>query len=215
MRANRSSFSIFGRQVYVGVRRLPIESKGMSEFAADTARKAARKALREKTRFVPGFPAEGVLFQDLTPVLADAEAYKSVIEALAHSAKEMGAEVIGGLDARGFLLGAAVAYELETGVLAIRKQGKLPPPVHTYAYDLEYGSAALELPAEGLDLEGKRVVLVDDVLATGGTLLAAKQLIEACGAQLAGCVVVLEVPGLGGRERVGADIPMVVLDSDA
>lgn len=191
-----------------------IESTRMSNSTSESARVAARAALHEKTRFVPGFPSEGVIFQDLTPVLADADAYKKVIDALAAAAAEMGADVIGGLDARGFLLGSAVAYQLGTGVLAIRKQGKLPPPVHTYAYDLEYGSAALEVPAEGLDLKGKRVVLVDDVLATGGTLLAAKHLIEACEAELAGCVVVLEVAGLGGRERVGTDIPMVVVDSD-
>lgn len=171
----------------------------------------AREALADRIRYVDNFPSEGVLFEDLTPVLADADAFRVVVRELAEAAREMGAEVIGGLDARGFLLGAAVAYELGLGVLAIRKQGKLPPPVHTQEYALEYGTAALEIPADGAFMEGRRVVLVDDVLATGGTLVAARRLIESCGAEMVGNVVVLEVEGLGGRERLqGA--PLVVIN---
>ncbi|EEW49558.1 putative adenine phosphoribosyltransferase [Corynebacterium efficiens YS-314] len=170
----------------------------------------ARVALTEHTRYVHDFPAEGVLFEDLTPVLANAEAFAAVVDAQAEAAEELGAEIIGGLDARGFLLGSAVAYKLGLGVIAIRKKGKLPPPVVTQDYDLEYGSAALELPAEGLDLEGRRVVLIDDVLATGGTLAAARKLIETCGGNVTGYVLAIEVGGLGGRERLG-DIPVHVI----
>lgn len=172
----------------------------------------AREALNRKVRHVQDFPEKGVIFQDLTPVLADADAFQAVVKGLAEAARELGADLIGGLDARGFLLGAAVAYELEVGILAIRKKGKLPPPVFTEEYELEYGSAALEIPAEAMDLEGKRVVLIDDVLATGGTLAGARKLLERAGAECAGNVVVLEVPDLGGREKLEGT-PVVVLNS--
>ncbi|GAB3075390.1 adenine phosphoribosyltransferase [Corynebacterium aquatimens] len=170
----------------------------------------ARQALDAKMRYVQDFPEEGVLFEDLTPVLADGDALNAVIRELSQACRSMGAEMIGGLDARGFLLGSAVAYDLGVGILAIRKKGKLPPPVISEEYELEYGSAALEIPAEGMNVEGKRIVLVDDVLATGGTLVAAHDLIERAGGTVVGNAVVLEVKGLGGRERLG-DTPLVVV----
>ena len=159
------------------------------------------------------FPEEGVLFEDLTPVLADSAALNIVIAEMATASRKLGADLVGGLDARGFLLGSAVAYELGTGILAIRKKGKLPPPVITQEYTTEYSSAALEIPADGMDIAGKRIVLVDDVLATGGTLVAAHDLIERAGGIVAGYVVVLEVEGLGGREKLG-DAPLVVLGEE-
>ncbi len=174
----------------------------------------AREALAAKIRYVPDFPEEGVLFEDLTPVLADADAFQIVVDELSEVAERMGADLIGGLDARGFLLGSAVAYNLGLGILAIRKRGKLPPPVHTQEYSLEYGAAALEIPADGARLEGRRVVLVDDVLATGGTLVAARKLLESCGAEVVGNVVVLEVAELGGRKRL-TDAPLVVINEPA
>ncbi|GAB2498495.1 Adenine phosphoribosyltransferase [Corynebacterium atrinae] len=172
----------------------------------------AKEALAEKIRLVQDFPAEGILFEDLTPVLADADAFHMVVDELSAACRELGADIIGGLDARGFLLGSAVAYDLGVGILAIRKKGKLPPPVHSQEYQLEYGTAALEIPADGQDLHGKRVVLVDDVLATGGTLVAARKLIEKCGGIVVGYVVVLEVPSLGGREKL-AGSPLVVINA--
>ena len=175
---------------------------------------AAARALNEKVRLVQDFPEKGILFEDLTPVLADAEAFRAVVDGLAKACEDLGTEMIGGLDARGFLLGSAVAYKLGVGILAIRKKGKLPPPVLTQEYTLEYGSAALEIPGEGVDIKGKRIVLVDDVLATGGTLYGAKLLLESAGAKVAGNVVVLEVNGLAGRERL-ADVPLVVLNQAA
>ncbi|WIM68947.1 adenine phosphoribosyltransferase [Corynebacterium breve] len=175
---------------------------------------SARDALADKMRFVQDFPEKGVLFEDLTPVLADGDALQIVVDELSVACQEMGADIIGGLDARGFLLGSAVAYNLGLGVLAIRKKGKLPPPVITQEYELEYGTAALEIPADGSDLHGKKVVLVDDVLATGGTLVAATDLIERAGGSVTGYVVVLEVDGLGGRARLG-DAPLVVLNGDS
>lgn len=174
----------------------------------------AQAALADKIRLVEDFPTSGVLFEDLTPVLADADAFQIVVDELAESCEQMGAELIGGLDARGFLLGSAVAYKLGLGILAIRKKGKLPPPVHSQEYSLEYGTAALEIPANGTDVADKKVVLVDDVLATGGTLVAARNLIEKCGGGVVGNVVVLEVAGLGGRERLGK-APLVVINDPA
>ncbi|MGV0434115.1 adenine phosphoribosyltransferase [Corynebacterium ureicelerivorans] len=173
----------------------------------------ARAALNDKIRQVPDFPEEGVLFEDLTPVLADPAALNIVIAEMATASRKLGADLVGGLDARGFLLGSAVAYELGMGILAIRKKGKLPPPVITQEYTTEYSTAALEIPADGVDVTGKRVVLVDDVLATGGTLVAARNLIERAGGTVAGYVVVLEVEGLGGREKLG-DAPLVVLTEE-
>lgn len=175
---------------------------------------ACQAALEQRVRHVKDFPAPGVVFQDLTPVLAHGPSFRSVIDALAHSAQEMGADLIAGLDARGFLLGSAVAYSLDLGVLAVRKKGKLPPPVYTEEYTLEYGTGALEIPAEAMDLNGKRVVVVDDVLATGGTLTAAARLLARAGAVVAGAAVILEVPGLGGRDKLG-DLPLTIVNQAA
>ncbi|QYH19654.1 adenine phosphoribosyltransferase [Corynebacterium aquatimens] len=171
---------------------------------------SAKEALAAKIRRVPDFPEEGVLFEDLTPVLADPDALHAVIEEMARACEALGADIIGGLDARGFLLGSAVAYDMGLGILAIRKKGKLPPPVITQEYTTEYSTAALEIPANGMDLAGKKVVLVDDVLATGGTLVAATDLIERAGGQVVGYVVVLEVEGLGGRDKLPEGTVVVV-----
>lgn len=181
----------------------------MADAAAPFADVTA--ALTELIRLVPDFPTPGVLFEDLTPALAHPQAFQLIVDALAAAAKEMGAELIGGLDARGFLLGSAVAYKLGLGVVAIRKKGKLPPPVLSEEYTLEYGSAALEIPAAGMNIAGKKVVLIDDVLATGGTLVAATNLLERSGGDVTGYAVVLEVPTLGGREKLTGR-PVVVVN---
>ena len=157
------------------------------------------------TRQVPDFPSPGIQFKDLTPVFADPRGLAAVTDELAEVAS--GADLIAGIDARGFLLGGAVAARLGTGVLAIRKGGKLPPPVITEHYQLEYGTASLELPADGIELTGRRVVVVDDVLATGGTLVAAHRLLEQAGAQVTTAAVVIELAALGGRDHV-APLPV-------
>ena len=156
-------------------------------------------------REVVDFPEPGVQFKDLTPLLADADGLCAVTDALAAAAGD--ADLVAGLDARGFLLGAAVATRLGTGVLAVRKGGKLPPPVHSATYNLEYGTATLEIPANGIDIAGRNVVIVDDVLATGGTVSAAVRLLGAAGAHVVGAAVVLELSGLGGRDAV-APLPV-------
>ena len=152
------------------------------------------------TRNVPDFPEPGVLFRDLTPVLADDRGFAAVTAALAAIVE--GADLIAGVDARGFLLGGAVAHRLGIGVLAVRKGGKLPPPVHSRTYSLEYGTATLEIPADAIELAGRRVAIIDDVLATGGTVAATRDLLTTVGAQVTAAAVVLELAALGGRDRI-------------
>jgi adenine phosphoribosyltransferase len=163
---------------------------------ASTAAAVIASLMRE----VSDFPEPGIQFKDLTPVLADARGLAAVTDALAEVAA--GADLVAGVDARGFLLGAAVATRLGTGVLAVRKGGKLPPPVHSQSYALEYGIATLEIPADGIAIAGRNIVVIDDVLATGGTLAAAVRLLELGGANVVGAGVVLELTALGGRRQV-------------
>jgi adenine phosphoribosyltransferase len=157
------------------------------------------------TRNVADFPKPGVQFKDLTPLFADPNGLAAMTDALADVAS--GADLVAGIDSRGFLVAAAVASRLRTGVLAVRKGGKLPPPVHAEQYDLEYGSATLEIPADGIDLRGRSILIIDDVLATGGTLAAAARLLEHAGANVTGAAVVVELTALGGREAV-APLPV-------
>ena len=159
---------------------------------------AVAAVIRSLTREIADFPEPGIQFKDLTPVLADAHGLAVVTDALAEVAA--GAELVAGVDARGFLLGGAVAVKLGIGVLAVRKGGKLPPPVFSETYTLEYGSATLEVPADGIDLAGRSVVIIDDVLATGGTLAATSRLLTTAGATVTGAAVVLELTALGGRD---------------
>ena len=158
------------------------------------------KVIGSLMREVADFPEPGIQFKDLTPVLADAHGLAVITDALAEIAS--GADLLAGVDARGFLLAAPVAVKLGVGVLAVRKGGKLPPPVHTETYSLEYGTATLEIPADGVDLAGRRVVIIDDVLATGGTLAATARLLSTAGAEVTGAAVVLELAALGGRDLV-------------
>ncbi len=154
-----------------------------------------------RLRDVPDFPKPGVLYKDITPLLADGDAFSVTIEALVNLARAVGPiDLVAGVEARGFLLAGAMAARLDCGVLPVRKAGKLPPPTVTARYDLEYGSAEIEVPV-GL-LDGRRVFLVDDVLATGGTLAAAVGLLEQAGANVIGIAVLVELGFLNGRDRV-------------
>lgn len=169
---------------------------------------AAAAAIAERTRLTPDFPSPGVLFRDLTPVLSDADSLAQV----AHAVCALGgdADLMAALEARGFLLGAAAAVAGGAGVLPLRKPGKLPggaAAVLSQSYDLEYGSAALELIAADVPA-GARVLVVDDVLATGGTAAAAIELIRRAGGDVVGVVVAVELVELGGRARIPADIPV-------
>jgi adenine phosphoribosyltransferase len=171
---------------------------GAGEVSAD--KNAAAAVIQSLTREVADFPDPGIQFKDLTPVLADPHGLAVLTDALAEIAS--GAELVAGVDARGFLLGGAVAIKLGIGVLAVRKGGKLPPPVYSETYSLEYGTATLEVPADGIKLAGRKIVIIDDVLATGGTVAAAARLLEAGGARVVAAGVVLELAALGGRERL-------------
>jgi adenine phosphoribosyltransferase len=153
--------------------------------------------VRDLVRSVPDYPEPGVLFRDLTPVLADPEAFATLTTELAASAGA--ADIVAGVEARGFLIGAAVALVAGTGVVPVRKAGKLPAVAGTRTYDLEYGTATLELPA-GVVEPGTKVFVVDDVLATGGTAAAACGLLADAGAEITGFGTVIELAALNGRK---------------
>ena len=167
--------------------------------------------IRQSLRLVPDYPEPGVLFRDITPLLADQDKFALVIDRLAEVFAD-GADAVAGIEARGFLLAAPLALRLGSGVLAVRKAGKLPPPVHRMRYGLEYGSAELEVAEAGIR-PGMRVALIDDVLATGGTARAAAQLLERIGARVTAIAVLLELGELRGREQLG-DWPVHALLSE-
>jgi adenine phosphoribosyltransferase len=154
---------------------------------------------------VPDFPQDGIIFKDLSPLFADGPAFREVIDAVAEHFGE-GFDVVAGIEARGFLLAAALAYATGTGVVPVRKAGKLPRETHSASYALEYGTATLEVHADAF-LAGQRVLVFDDVLATGGTAEATMSLVERGGGRVIGFVVLLELAFLRARERL-ADRPV-------
>ena len=161
-------------------------------------------------RAVPDFPRPGVMFRDVTPLLVNAGSFARCIDALAEPWQGSGVQAVCGIEARGFIFGAALAQALGAAFVPLRKPGKLPPPVLAVDYQLEYGSDRLEACSDALK-PGERVLLVDDVLATGGTLVAALALAERFGAELAGAAVVIELEALRGRERWTAGQPLHAL----
>ncbi|MEU5593824.1 adenine phosphoribosyltransferase [Streptomyces sp. NPDC020298] len=159
--------------------------------------------LLSRIRDVEDYPEQGVMFKDITPLLADPAAFTALTDALAETAERTGATKIVGLEARGFILGAPVAVRAGLGFIPVRKAGKLPGATLRQSYDLEYGSAEIEVHAEDL-VSGDRILIVDDVLATGGTAEAAIQLIHRAGAEVAGVAVLMELGFLAGRPRLEA-----------
>ncbi|MET8894477.1 adenine phosphoribosyltransferase [Streptomyces albogriseolus] len=157
--------------------------------------------LLSRIRDVADYPEPGVMFKDITPLLADPKAFDALTGALADVALRAGASKVVGLEARGFILGAPVALRAGLGFIPVRKAGKLPGATLSQVYDLEYGSAEIEVHAEDLGAED-RVLVVDDVLATGGTAEASLQLIRRAGAEVAGLAVLMELGFLGGRARL-------------
>lgn len=157
--------------------------------------------LRNAIRDVPDFPKAGIVFKDITPILASAELFKLAIDHFVAATRPLNAEKIVGIDARGFLFGAAVAYELGLGFVPVRKKGKLPFECRSVAYSLEYGEAVVEMHVDALE-KGERVVLIDDLLATGGTAAAASHLIEMMGAKLIEAQFLLELSFLGGGQKL-------------
>jgi adenine phosphoribosyltransferase len=157
-------------------------------------------------RDIPDFPKPGILFKDITPLLLDAEALSEAVTQLADWARPLDVDYVVAAEARGFILGAAIAREIGTGFVPARKPGKLPHETISAEYILEYGVDALEMHADAL-ADGARVLLHDDLLATGGTARALAELIEGTGAQIAGCAFLVELTFLGGRERLkGYDV---------
>ena len=158
--------------------------------------------LKSHIRDIPDFPSPGILFRDITPLLGTPEAFKYVIDSIMdhYSAEEF--DCIVGIESRGFLLGAPIAYLMQKPLVLVRKQGKLPYDTLSVEYSLEYGSNIMEIQVGDL-AEGSRVLVVDDLLATGGTLQAAAELVENCGGTVVGVGLVIELNGLGGRDLLG------------
>jgi adenine phosphoribosyltransferase len=161
--------------------------------------------LRSLLRDVPDFPKPGIVFKDITPLLRNHAATKQAMEDMARPFLGRGIDAVAGIESRGFIFGSAIALELECGFIPIRKPGKLPAATIRLDYALEYGSDAIEIHADALT-RGERVILVDDVLATGGTLAAGVGLLRQLGAEVVGAVVLLELAFLAGRRRL--DVPV-------
>ncbi|ADJ27141.1 adenine phosphoribosyltransferase [Nitrosococcus watsonii] len=157
--------------------------------------------LKTKIRDIPDFPKPGVLFKDITPLVGDPATLRLAVHQLLHPFLEQGITAVGGIEARGFIFGALVAWELGVGFIPLRKSGKLPYEVRSISYQLEYGSASLEAHTDSLG-PGDNVLLVDDLLATGGTAKASCELVESLGATVAACAFVIELDFLHGRERL-------------
>jgi adenine phosphoribosyltransferase len=183
------------------------ESLSQQLGVSDSEAEASFERVAALIRDVPDYPTPGVLFRDITPVLADPEAFATVTTELASLVGD--ADVVVGVEARGFLIGAAVAVVAGTGIVPVRKAGKLPRVAASRTYDLEYGSATLELSADTV-APGAKVFIVDDVLATGGTGIAACRLLADVGADVIGFAVLLELEALGGRKQL-APIPVNAL----
>ena len=159
--------------------------------------------LRDHIRTVPDWPAPGVQFRDITPLLQNPRVFRVLIDAFVHRymAPELRPDVVAGLDARGFILGSVVAYELNVGFVPIRKKGKLPFDTVAETYELEYGSATVELHTDAVQA-GQRVLLIDDLIATGGTMMAGKKLLEKLGATVTEGAAIVDLPELGGSQRL-------------
>lgn len=161
--------------------------------------------LKSHIRTVPDWPAPGVQFRDITPLLLDPRVFRVLIDAFVHRYMDpaLRPDVVAGLDARGFILGSVVAYELGLGFVPIRKKGKLPFTTVEETYELEYGSATVELHIDAVK-PGQRVLLIDDLIATGGTMMAGKSLLEKLGASVVEGAASVDLPELGGSQRIQA-----------
>ncbi|MEI6660899.1 MAG: adenine phosphoribosyltransferase [Comamonadaceae bacterium] len=161
--------------------------------------------LRAHIRTVPDWPTPGVQFRDITPLLQDAKVFRVLIDAFVHRYMDATRrpDVVAGLDARGFILGAVVAYELNVGFVPIRKKGKLPFTTVEETYELEYGSATVELHTDAVK-PGHQVLLIDDLIATGGTMMAGKKLLERLGAHVMEGAAIVDLPELGGSDKLRA-----------
>lgn len=167
--------------------------------------------LKSFIRDIPDFPKPGILFRDITPLLASADAFKETIRRMCHPFRDRAIDVIVGAEARGFIFATPMAMELDVGFVPVRKPGKLPGETHSHSYALEYGEDSLEIHIDDIK-PGQRVLVVDDLLATGGTIDACCKLIEKTGAQVEACAFLIELLGLGGGERLAPREKFVLLE---
>jgi adenine phosphoribosyltransferase len=173
-------------------------------------RESSRLDLRQFIREIPDFPKEGIMFRDITPLLNDPTAFRECVMRMADYFRERPIDVIVAAEARGFIFAAPLALELNTGFVPIRKPGKLPFDTHSYQYDLEYGTDTLEMHIDGVARD-QRVLVVDDLLATGGTVEACCRLLGHCGAHIVGCAFAIELRELAGAKRLdGYDVFSVI-----
>lgn len=156
---------------------------------------------KEKIRSIKDYPKEGITFRDITTLLKDGEAFCEAIDAMKDLVKDEAIDKIVGIEARGFILGAPLAYDLGVGFVPIRKPGKLPADTHSAEYELEYGSDTVEMHVDAIE-KGEKVLIVDDLLATGGTGSAAVEICKNAGADVIGCLVLIELDGLNGRGKM-------------
>lgn len=161
------------------------------------------KTVKDYIRTIPDFPHDGIMFRDVTTLFADPRGFRMAIDQLLHPYVGQHIDRIVGLEARGFILGGAIAHQLSLGFVPIRKKGKLPGQTIEQAYTLEYGEAVMEVHDDALQ-PGEKVLLVDDLLATGGTAEAGIKLIERMGASVMGCAFIIDLPDLGGRKKLEA-----------
>jgi adenine phosphoribosyltransferase len=172
---------------------------------------SASEYIRSHIRTVPDWPAPGVQFRDITPLLSDPRVFRVLIDQFVHRYFDVRPAVIAGLDARGFIIGSVLAYELNVGFVPIRKKGKLPFHTVEETYELEYGSATVEIHTDAVK-KGDRVLLIDDLIATGGTMMAGKKLIERLGATVIEGAAIVDLPELGGSAKLqAAGLPLFTL----
>jgi len=181
--------------------------------ATDEMALSVNDYLRNNIRTVPDWPVAGVQFRDITPLLQNPRVFRVLIDAFVHRymSPDMRPDVVAGLDARGFILGAVVAYELNVGFVPVRKKGKLPFTTVEETYELEYGTATVELHTDAVK-PGQRVLLIDDLIATGGTMMAGMKLLEKLGAEVIEGAAIVDLPELGGSEKLkAAGLPLFTL----
>lgn len=164
--------------------------------------------VKSKIRDIRDFPVKGIVFKDITTVLRDKDGFKAIIDFMKDKFADKKIDYIAGMESRGFIFGSALAYELGVGFVPLRKPGKLPAETISESYDLEYGKNTLEIHKDAIE-EGKRVLIVDDLLATGGTALAACNLIKKVGAEVVSAVFVIELADLKGRDKMPSDVEVV------
>lgn len=167
-------------------------------------------SVKEKIRDIPDFPKKGIIFRDITTVIKDADAFKYVIDYFCEMFKDEKIDYVAAIESRGYIFGAPIAYRLGAGFIVIRKPGKLPADVERVDYELEYGTDSLEIHKDAIE-PGKRVLLVDDLLATGGTICASCKLVEKLGGKTVGIAFMIELSDLNGREKLPKDAKIVTM----